>query len=331
MNIIIYILCFICLSYLSTAESHADIYKCISDKGEVVFKNSPCDEGSDQEIIKSKKTKNKNDYSDSEYDYESELPNEIAEESSIKLEIINDGYQFTQGELNYLNHGVNFLYNYYKQIFEYEGEVLIRMRVIGDEKDFYNYQIKNIKRVFSKAGIFINKLDEGVINGSMSRKKVIRTLLHETSHAILSKKTRNVPLWINEGLAEYFEMIKPYKNEIVVDYQYSRYFDLRKWQSGGQLIPLGKYLRLNSYGWRELEVVHDQITRTMAWSIIHFLMSSESGQKSLVKIIRKLKAHPDIQSVKIINKNVPGGISRLEREWAKYISSSPTIHTYQPF
>ena len=69
----------------------------------------------------------------------------------------------------------------------------------------------------------------------------------------------------------------------------------------------------------------------MAWSIVHYLMSTESGQKSLVRLIREFKKQTNPDSVKIVNASIDGGLKELETNWLKYISSPPTIHTYRPF
>ena len=324
-TLIIFFILFIAFYF----EARADIYKCVSEDGTTEYKTQPCSVQDVEEVIKSQNSPQESPTGIEEpYDITDLIE---PEEDAINLEIITNRYKFSRNEMKSINNGVDFLYNYYKQIFDYEGNVEITMRIFGKEKDFFNYQKKHINKVFSTAGIFISRIDEGAVNGSMSRKRVISTLLHECSHAILRKKTSNVPRWINEGLAEYFETMSATNEKIVVDYQKHRYRDLIRWRSEGSLIPLREYVSLNSSAWIEIERQHDEITRTMAWSIIHYLMSTELGQKSLVRLIREFNERRDLKPVQLVNANIEGGLKKLESKWLKYISSPPTIHTYKPF
>ena len=133
---------------------------------------------------------------------------------------------------------------------------------------------------------------------------------------------------MNEGLAEYFERMVPDGKKMVIRQQNSRHIQLLRWHSRGELLSMKRYLRLNNKSWQQKSIENDQITRTMAWSIVHFLMSTEKGQKSLVKILQAFASGELRDPIKIVNNSYGGGVRLLEKQWLKYIKSPPTIHTY---
>lgn len=86
-------------------------------------------------------------------------------------------------------------------------------------------------------------------------------LRHECTHALLNAMLPVTPLWLDEGLAEYFEVASEERAD-------------------GN--PHGKYVKLNAYLWQtprleDLEQLRDlsQMTRTRyrhAWAWVHFLL-----------------------------------------------------------
>lgn len=266
-------------------------------------------------------------YSHENENIESEYVNEGVEVKKVELELITVQYSLRKRDVNFLNMGVNFLHQYYSQIFDFDDTVRVRMRLIGNFREYMRYQNKVTSSGFN-SGFYSRRLKEGVINGARKRKNVLATTLHECSHAIIDSKAPFLPLWVNEGLSEYFERMVPFKGKIVIRQQNKRHKDLHSWISSDELVPLRDYLRLNNYAWREKGKAQDEITRTMAWSLVHFMMSTKKGQRSLVKIVQSFANRESNDPIKIVNKSYKGGISRLERDWLKYIQSPPTVHSY---
>lgn len=327
-----FILYLILISFFSPAYSSAELFQCISPEKDRYFSNTVCPTGTNKEVIITSPKRERDSNNPVKYSHENEnivgeYVNESVEVKEVELELITVQYSLSKGDLNFLNIGVNFLQQYYSQIFDFDDTVRVRMRIIGNFQEYMRFQNEVTGSGFY-SGFYSRRLKEGVINGSRKRKNVLATTLHECSHAIIDLTVPYLPLWVNEGLSEYFERMVPYKGKIVIQQQNKRHYDLHRWISSDELVPLRNYLRLNNYSWREKGRSQDEITRTMAWSLVHFMMSTKKGQRSLVKIVQSFANRESNDPVNIVNKSYKGGISRLERDWLKYIQSPPTIHSY---
>ena len=319
---------FIIFFYCST-DLFAELFKCISPDGSEYYSNRVCPPDAEKEVvIKSSGKKSAIHTETKNYKDPLEPFEENNGSGKVELQLITQKYKTTKSEVEFLNTGVKFLHQYYAQVFDFDDDITIRMRIIGDYNDYKRY-LSKVTKYGGYAGFYSSKIGEGVINGSRKKSGVLSTTLHESSHAILDEKVPSLPIWVNEGLAEYFERMVPNGNKMVIRQQNSRHIQLLRWIATGELLTMKEYLKLNNYSWRSKSIENDQITRTMAWSIVHFLMSSEKGQKSLVKILQAFANFDSRDPVKIFNKSYQGGIRRLENEWLKYIQSPPTIHTYE--
>lgn len=120
-------------------------------------------------------------------------------------------------------------------------------------------------------------------------------LRHEATHALLHAWLANVPLWLDEGLAEYFEVSRhqrlrdhPHQEEV-----------LRMLAVGwpGRLERLETLTRVEQMGRDEYRD---------AWAWVHFLLHGPpEAQQELLRYLQELASHP-----------APGPLSpRLRRRW----------------
>jgi hypothetical protein len=135
----------------------------------------------------------------------------------------------------------------------------------------------------------------------------IRTIAHELSHLFLRRKLheRKVPIWFNEGLAEYL-------STPAVNSDYVQDFILKKLRDADKL-----------YTWREMErniMLRDaSLTYTEALSIILFL-NHQYGEDKLKELLN-LYSDRDYRSSFIAAMGKVYGKSRrdLEREWFDFV------------
>jgi hypothetical protein len=102
---------------------------------------------------------------------------------------------------------------------------------------------------------------------------IAEDLRHEVAHGYLHASVPNIPLWLDEGLAEYFEVGRGRRgvNRMHVDYL------------NGQLAVGG--WRPNLPRLEQLAVAANmtQLHYAEAWLWVHFLLESEVGKSSLVQ------------------------------------------------
>jgi hypothetical protein len=100
---------------------------------------------------------------------------------------------------------------------------------------------------------------------------------HEGFHQFVAQVIRgNMPIWANEGLAEYFgEGIwtgDAFVTGVIPDQRFAR---VKALIQDNKLRPFGQMLTLTSFQWRkDLDVRnYDQ-----AWSVVHFLVNADDGK-----------------------------------------------------
>ena len=93
--------------------------------------------------------------------------------------------------------------------------------------------------------------------------KINQDLRHEITHALLHSSSRSVPIWLDEGLAEYYEMPPGWNG---VNYQHVD--QLQQTLAGGQKLNLARLEKLEEVH----EVNHGEYREAWAW--VHFMMTA---------------------------------------------------------
>ncbi len=312
--------------FSSPGESSADIFKCPGKDGKTLYQTEPCLNDEGEKVLKSEEYVPR-----SSSQNRSNLLNAIedSENDLIQFGIVDNGFNVSESEVAFLRSSVKFLYYFYQRFFGFDGKMKIKMSIFGNQKDYYDSFSKFGSAPVASGGVYFPNANEGLINGGgRSRRGAFISTVHETTHAILQKKVKYVPNWINEGMAEYFETLSVKKGTISIPPQNRRYNQLAEFSKSGGSVSLQRYFSQNSGPFARSGQVHNQANRTIAWSVVHFLMSSESGQKSLFRIIKDLRQSGGRNSVEIIDKNYTGGIEGLERKWLKYLRTPSATHYY---
>lgn len=326
---------FVLLTVLLVPDAlYAQYYKCIGEDGVHIYTNTGCpidaenqrfalpdSENQDKVEVKTPGTgKQAGDYPYNGYD----------NAGSVGLEIYTEGYRLSPEERSQIETGVDFILGYYKQAFNYNEEVPVKIRIFGNKRRFMSYQ-KDFSPVVSDAGFYSAAHNEAVVNGERDKAEVIATIYHEANHAILIQKAPELPLWINEGLAEYFERLVPEGGSVTVGHQDGRYYKVQKELKSKELPALSDYLSASDSAWERGVIDRNEQNRSIAWSLVHYMMSTQEGQETVIYILREKNNDPSVSSVEIIDKYYPGGMEKLESGWKDHISKSPTLHVYAPF
>jgi len=323
------------LTLISPEFLYAQYYKCIGEDGVHIYTNTGCPIDADNQRFvmpeSEKKEPTDTETTDSkrpggnEYHY-----NGHENGGLVGLQILTEGYRLSPQERSQIESGINFILGYYKQVFDYNEDVPVKIRIFGNKRHFMSYQ-KDVSPVVSEVGFYSPMYNEAVVNGERDKSEVIATIYHEANHSILTQKAPELPLWINEGLAEYFERIVPDDENVTVGHQDSRYYKLRQDLKSQKLPGLSSYLGSWDSAWKRDGQAQDDGTRSIAWSLVHYLMSTQEGQDTVIQILREKNNNPSVSSVEIIDKYYPGGLDKLEPNWHTHISQSPTLHVYEPF
>lgn len=158
-----------------------------------------------------------------------------------------------------------------------------------------------------RRALFIKQRGPGMVFAFRSNELAV-DLRHETTHAVLHTLLPMVPLWLDEGLAEYFE-ISPAHRQLKNPYLRSV-----RWRSRLRQVP--KLSKLESL--RELsEMKHDDYRDAWAW--VHFMLHGPiEAQAELYSYLADIQAHvPPGKLSARLQRRVP----QLERKFLLHFAS----------
>lgn len=147
--------------------------------------------------------------------------------------------------------------------------------------------------------------------------RLVKVMFHEGFHQFFCYYVPNPPIWLNEGLACYFESIKPAKrlveNKRTIDRD--RLYWIKDYVRKGTYTPLKKFIFLS----REEFYANAQVNYPQALSVVHFLgFASKDYNKYYKEVIADLKEGSDTKtSLERVFKNVDW--DKFEKLWKEYV------------
>ncbi|MDE2725591.1 MAG: DUF1570 domain-containing protein [Gemmatimonadota bacterium] len=229
-----------------------------------------------------------------------------------------------------IERGVRMMLKIYKNVFDFDvsKNFQITFQIFGDRKGYIKYRSEN-SGSSSGVGYYSVGKKEAVIGQYCDRCYCyIKTVYHEASHAILHEHLWH-PKWLQEGIAEYFEMMEVYDDKVVIGFSPDRDKACQEWLEEGQLMPVNDLLTLSKSQFNK----QNPKMRSLSWSFIYFLMSSKEGQSILKNLIWEMNqaagAKPSIwnrlrfnllyDNQEIIERAIPQGIEALDQKWRAWI------------
>jgi Peptidase MA superfamily/Domain of unknown function (DUF4124) len=208
---------------------------------------------------------------------------------------------------------------------QYKDNAHINVIIFGDERGYLKYGGKK-----GTGGFYSKKKNEAVVKRSYNVNSTLKTVVHETSHLLLSYNYGNTPRWLDEGLAEYFEGMKLSFNSVEIPTNARWNKKLEQKLLSHNLYSLKEYVSLSARDWIAYNNANDNLGYAYGWSIISFLMSSAEGQSVLKHLFSGLKnsARNNEYSFTVLQRFFPGGFVKFEEEWMiwLYQNKKSTFH-----
>ncbi len=160
--------------------------------------------------------------------------------------------------------------------------------------------------------------------GDRSREDVLRTLYHEGFHQFAHDRLgRDVPMWLNEGMAEYFaEATWSGESFITGQKPLKRIENLQEAIQSRNFIPLSRLFPIENRQWMANVHKNDTLARLQydqAWSVIHFLLHANNGQYSY-RLSGYLESHIAGKGpVRAFTVNFGRNIRSMQDAWKKYV------------
>lgn len=196
-----------------------------------------------------------------------------------------------------------------------DAPLVVPLRYFPDAEAYRDYFARNVDSQMSWTGYYDPMKGEIVVGSTPG---YLALLLHELNHFVFDAAFDEAPVWLREGLAEYFETASVAAEGFVVADQPRHRRQLAEWLKGPEP-DLRQLLALNYSTWRDHEVAGSARVRALAWSVIAFLMSSDDGNRALRDFLASLKEQRGLYSLAAIDRSFPGGASAFERRWLEYV------------
>ena len=136
-----------------------------------------------------------------------------------------------------------------------EGNDLIHVYLFSRQSTYEKYLARYFENVPKRRALFIKQGGPGMVFAYRSR-DFATDVRHETTHAVLHNSLPTVPLWIDEGLAEYFEVSRddrisknPHMRKVIRDVHRHRLPSLAKLERITELDKMGVTEYRDAFAW----------------------------------------------------------------------------------
>ena len=85
------------------------------------------------------------------------------------------------------------------------GRLLVRVVIFENQQSYDQFIRLNFPDLPSRRAFFIKQDNDQLVVYAARGERLLQDLRHEVTHALLHSVLPTVPLWLDEGLAEYFE------------------------------------------------------------------------------------------------------------------------------
>lgn len=150
------------------------------------------------------------------------------------------------------------------------------------------------------------------------------TVLHESAHAVTRSFLLQVPLWMNEGSADWFGQPAWANGTQQQLDRAQRWQTLNAMLDAKKLPSLRPYLITENYDdWSKMFGGDIGMGYVVGYSIFDFFMASPNAQQLLTQLIGseaiEFSKQPEAAFTAAIDKTWPGGINAFERSWHIWI------------
>lgn len=126
----------------------------------------------------------------------------------------------------------------------------------------------------STLGLYSPSLKQLLIWNSPDKRTMMRTVRHEGFHQYLDRITSEAPVWLNEGMAEYFEQSRLIQTRWKDDQVNEQHVALLR-STSGKWTPLEDFVYLDDRSFRANSGLH----YPQAWAFVHYLYNASSRSK----------------------------------------------------
>jgi hypothetical protein len=262
---------------------------------------------------------------------------------AFQITYAKTGYQVSSGMDYAINYELRQLIARHERLFHRKApaDFKITYRIFLTRNEFEKYSAesnhsvgksllgytKSTKSLRSKQGdpSEIVEVEAEIVSWNHEQPAVhLATLLHETTHAVTHAFLQHVPLWMNEGSADWFGRPAWANGKAQKSERARRWQTLKRMVDEGKLPPLRAYLETESYeDWDEMFNGNTGRGYLIGYSLFDFFMSHADAQAFLAGLLKapevELVGQSGMFFTAQLDKLWHGGLPGFERGWQNWI------------
>lgn len=176
------------------------------------------------------------------------------------------------------------------------------------------------RNMSNTAGFYSSRLNEAATYIQATPDETMEIARHESTHVIVGGVLGLAPVWLNEGLAEYFSLISISGFSKKVSEKASSLALAREGVAQGYPRNLAALLSLDSDEWRSARQASHY---AISWALVYFLMSSAEGKTAIGDLMQRLADDycRRIDTMAILDASYPGGINKLQQDFYRWLGN----------
>ncbi len=197
----------------------------------------------------------------------------------------------------------------------------VKVLVFENYADYLGYQLKQSGHITPRTGIYYLKNKEVIVCKDKFETTFLSTCYHELSHFFIRNYMDTPPVWLNEGLAEYFAYVTVLKS-----IKHNRnFYHIARVKTMLELkdINLRDFLDWSYQKFYDTSFSHDDYGYALSHSMVFFLMQNKETMMAVINHIYNGKS-----SYEALDSVYEGGFAAFERDFIKSMGKikSPKIN-----
>ena len=260
--------------------------------------------------------------------------------STLPIQIFTKDCELNTAKKEKIKKGIVFLYNFFHTAFglNYDKPFEIKIRFFGNFKDFKAYQKQvSDSTSDSDAGFHSKKTTNEIViffrDNELENDNIlyqsVNMMYHEATHFFIYYHFYRLPMWIEEGLAEYLRGIRIENDNVIIAYGANEEAWLKYWLANGKLVSLKTYIDMPYEDWKNYNKRLFGAGYITSWSLFYFSMSTKENRDIIKDILCNLRDTQNWEQPSLaFNKYYPGGIKQMEKDWVDWFMQPRREHLY---
>jgi tetratricopeptide (TPR) repeat protein len=186
-----------------------------------------------------------------------------------------------------------------------------RLFLFKDEESFRPYDLGGA----DWSGYFIAARDGNYVAVDAStRTRPLDVVYHEYLHSFLRNNVPQLPLWLNEGLAEFYSSFEVRGGRAEIGRPIERHLF---WLARNELIPLRELFALDTESSAYNEGTRQGTVYAQSWALTHWLLADESRRAEMGRLLALLNGGTD--AAEALEAVLGRSAAEIERELASYV------------